>query len=299
MYPAINSTLYSVLLTYSRETITSVRYNAESLLLICRQQCSTVAMDTVSDAEWSRQARANLTLNVGMRAAEPAPDVVLSSPDVRLLKLASPELERLVLQQYSQHHHHHQQQQHQQQESSMDRGLTLDVVANEEYTRGFVDALFEVHAQRQADCNPAVCRSTTSTSTTPAATSYVVHGTPYQAAFCHAVAAGRDDVAFSDTPPLSPLDSPRQVDDECSRLERKRARNRQAAMRCRNRKLERIDQLQSQADQLRAANAKLSDEVNHLRAMVSKLRQEVLLHADCQLAVSLPPRTTVFDNNIR
>jgi len=254
-------------------------------------------MDTVSDAEWLRQRRANLTLNVGMRAADAAPDVVLSSPDVRLLKLASPELERLVLQQYSQHHHQHHHHQQQQQESSADRGLTLDVVANEQYTRGFVDALFEAHAQRQVDCNPAVSRS--NTSTTPAATSSVVHGAPYQADFSHAVAAGHDHLAFSDTPPLSPVDSSLQVDDDSTRLERKRARNRQAAMRCRNRKLERIEQLQSQADQLRAANAKLVDVVKQLREMVNKLRQEVLLHADCQLTVTLPLRTSVFDSNIR
>jgi len=298
VYYTQSYTLLSVSLADVVEKLfTSVSYNAENLLLVCcRRQYSPVAMATVSDAEWLRQRRANLTLNVGTRAADPAPDAVLSSPDVRLLKLASPELERLVLQQYSQHHqhyHHHQQQQ----ESSADRGLTLDVVANEQYSRGFVDALFEAHAQRQADCNPAVCRSTTST--IPAVTASVVRAAPYQADFCHAVAVGRDDLAFSDTPPSSPVDTSLPVDDERTRLERKRARNRQAAMRCRNRKLERIDQLQSQADQLRAANARLVDEVKQLRGMVNKLRQEVLLHADCQLTVTLPLRTSAFDSNVR
>ena len=81
----------------------------------------------------------------------------------------------------------------------------------------------------------------------------------------------------------------RASDDQSARLERKRARNRLAASRCRNRKLERIDQLQSQADRLRAANARLADEVRQLRETVRQLRREVLQHVGCQLDVSTVP----------
>jgi len=79
-------------------------------------------MDAVSNAEWSRRMRSTLTLDLPGRAVapstvDPVSNVVLSSPDVRLLKLASPELERLVLQQYNYHHlHQHYQQQQQQQQ---------------------------------------------------------------------------------------------------------------------------------------------------------------------------------------
>jgi len=106
--------------------------------------------------------RPSMTLDLaGSRLADPASDAVLSSPDVRLLKLATPELERLVLQQYRQPHHHHQPHQ---QNSSKDRQLTLDVAVTDEDARGFVDVQLEVHGQRQPDCDSAVIRSTTQTS---------------------------------------------------------------------------------------------------------------------------------------
>ena len=102
-----------------------------------------------------------MTLDLrGSPAVDPSSEAVLSSPDVRLLKLATPELERLVLQQYThlQQRHH----QHQQLSSSKDRRTTLDVVqpASEDDARGFVDVLLEVHGQRQMDRDPTVSRST-------------------------------------------------------------------------------------------------------------------------------------------
>jgi len=253
-------------------------------------------MDTVSDADWSRQTRRGLTLDVGLRSADPARDVVLSSPDVRLLKLASPELERLVLQQYSLSHRHQQQE-----ESSKDCHLTFSVVATDEYAREFADAVLDLHAQRQTDGDLLVGGSTTVTTsatslqTLAAATSSVVYGTPH---LYHAVTAGpgSDRVTFSDTPPMSPANLARPSDDERSRLELKRQRNRLAATRCRNRKLERIEQLQKQADRLRAVNAKLVGEVNQLRETVNQLRQDLLLHADCQLA---PLGTSAFESTVR
>jgi predicted RNase H-like nuclease (RuvC/YqgF family) len=76
------------------------------------------------------------------------------------------------------------------------------------------------------------------------------------------------------------------VEQERIKLERKRARNRVAATRCRNRKLERIDRLQEQADQLRATNARLAAEVLRLRETVGRLRLDVQMHAGCQPAAS-------------
>ena len=110
----------------------------------------------------SRRTRPPMTLDLrGTSAVDPASEAVLSSPDVRLLKLATPELERLVLQQYT---HLQQRHQHQQQvSSSKDRRTTLDVVQpanDEDDARGFVDVLLEVDGQRQMDCDPTVSRST-------------------------------------------------------------------------------------------------------------------------------------------
>lgn len=272
------------------------------MVLVCCLQCSPAGdMDAVSNGECSRLMRPTLTLDLEVRAADQLSDVVLSSPDVGLLKLASPELEKLVLQQYNYYHHHQQQQLQQLEDTSR---LTLDRATTEQYARGFVDALLELHAQRQTDCDSAVGPRTSAASLkTAAARSSVVCAAQRHTGFSQAVAAGpgtsgSDHVTFSDTPPTSPIDLARDADDERARLERKRARNRLAATRCRNRKLERIDQLQNQADRLRAANAKLASEVKQLREIVSKLRQDVLLHSDCQLAVTLPPRTSVFDSSV-
>lgn len=185
----------------------------------------------------------------------------------------------------------------------------MDLVPADEYARGFVDALLELHAQRQtdADCTTLGPRSSVvKTSATPR--SSVFHATtqhhadvskastaPHTTSGCSAEHA----TLSSDTPPVSPVELAQpavdhnDVDDERARLERKRARNRLAATRCRNRKLERIEQLQTQADRLRAVNAKLIDDVKQLRETVEKLRHEVLLHSDCQLGpVSSPPRTS-------
>jgi len=247
----------------------------------------SVAMDTVSEVDWSRRMRPTtltLDMGLGLLAADQVSDVVLSSPDVRLLKLESPELEKLVLQQYN---NCHQQQQQQQQESSK---LALDVAATEDYARGFVDALLELHAQRQTDVDSTVGpRTSTASFQTAAARSSVVNVTEHHPDFSQTVVAG-SCATFCDTPPMSPADD---ADEERVRLERKRARNRLAAMRCRNRKLERIEQLQSQADRLRAANVKLANEVKQLRETVNRLRQDVLLHADCQL----PARTSLLGCN--
>ena len=56
-------------------------------------------------------------------------------------------------------------------------------------------------------------------------------------------------------------------------MERKRARNRVAASKCRMRKLERIAVLDHQAGQLRADNDELRNIAEKLKAQVSSLKQ--------------------------
>jgi len=223
-----------------------------------------------------------------MQPADQVFNVRLSSPDVQLLKLASPELEKLVLQQYDYY---------QQLQSKDTSKLGLDAAAGDDYTRSFVDAFIELRAYQPTDCEEAVGHRTSAAASTfqTDAVRASVCSTQTHTGYCQTVAAGprtsaSDHVTFSDTPPTSPMNL---ADDERIRQERKRARNRVAAMRCRNRKLERIKQLQSQADRLRAANLKLANDVIQLRETVSKLREDVLLHADCQL--TMPPLTLISD----
>merc|ERR1711941_235433 len=69
------------------------------------------------------------------------------------------------------------------------------------------------------------------------------------------------------------------------KLERKRARNREAAARCRKRKLERISNLDERVNELKEENADLASVVKRLRASVCQLKQEVMDHVanGCQI----------------
>ena len=61
-------------------------------------------------------------------------------------------------------------------------------------------------------------------------------------------------------------------------VERKRARNRVAASKCRMRKLERIAVLDNQANQLRSENEQLAKLADKLRSQVYTLKQELRWH---------------------
>jgi len=64
------------------------------------------------------------------------------------------------------------------------------------------------------------------------------------------------------------------------KLERKRMRNRMAASKCRKRKLERIAQLDERVKQLKAENADLAAVVKKMKTSVASLKQEVIEHAN-------------------
>lgn len=80
---------------------------------------------------------------------------------------------------------------------------------------------------------------------------------------------------LSNTPPISPID---MVQQEAIKLARKRARNRLAATRCRNRKLERIARLQERVDDLRQQNVQLMSTASELRDIVGRVRHEIHTH---------------------
>ena len=69
-------------------------------------------------------------------------------------------------------------------------------------------------------------------------------------------------------------------------IERKRARNRAAATKCRLRKLERISVLDKEAAELRAANDALTSDNERLRDQVSRLQQELRWHLNHGCPVS-------------
>jgi len=69
------------------------------------------------------------------------------------------------------------------------------------------------------------------------------------------------------------------------KLERKRMRNRMAASKCRKRKLERISQLESKVKDLKGENSELANVVKKLKESVYVLKQEVIDHVNngCQI----------------
>jgi len=74
---------------------------------------------------------------------------------------------------------------------------------------------------------------------------------------------------------LGPIDMESQ---EKIKLERKRLRNRQAAAKCRKRKLERISQLDDRVQQLKTENSDLAAVVKKMKASVANLKQEIMEH---------------------
>ncbi|XP_058493516.1 transcription factor jun-D [Solea solea] len=244
---------------------------------------------------------------------------MLSSPDLGLLKLASPELERLIIQ---------------------SNGMVTTtptssqflypktVTEEQEFAEGFVKALEDLHKQNQlsgeaqtnsldlgANIAPVtiqpdlpVYTNLNSYGTGPLGTTvnYSTDTVPFPPPPPHHLGAAAavpppqtelspplqllkeepqtvpDVQSFGESPPLSPIDMDTQ---ENVKAERKRLRNRIAASKCRRRKLERISRLEDKVKTLKSHNTDLASTAGLLREQVSQLKQKVLSHVNsgCQL----------------
>lgn len=80
---------------------------------------------------------------------------------------------------------------------------------------------------------------------------------------------------LGDTPPLSPIN---MDDQEQIKLERKRARNRMAARKCRTRKLEQIATLEIRVNELKSQNAVLASSASALKGEVVQLERQLREH---------------------
>ncbi|MBN3292933.1 JUN factor, partial [Polypterus senegalus] len=268
----------------------------------------------------------SLTLNLSDPASSLKPHLrakaseLLTSPDVGLLKLASPELERLIIQ------------------SSNGMITTTPTptqflypknVTDEQegFAEGFVRALAELHHQNMPGSGPAAPQTTGGNSgnsppTFSASLEPPVYanlstfnpgtmGTSVAAAAAPAPAytygpaphmtpqlpmphprlqALKEEPQTvpempGETPPLSPIDMESQ---ERIKAERKRMRNRIAASKCRKRKLERISRLEDKVKTLKSQNSELASTANMLREQVAQLKQKVMNHVNsgCQLMLT-------------
>ncbi|XP_053614266.1 transcription factor Jra [Plodia interpunctella] len=190
----------------------------------------------------------------GKRSRIAAP--VLSSPDLQLLKLGSPELEKMIIQ----------------------NGMITTPTPNaalfptlapteeqEMYARPFVEALDKLHHNDPQLATPLGRRV------------YADLDRPLERYPTPVVKDEPQTVpSAASSPPLSPIDMDTQ---ERIKLERKRQRNRVAASKCRRRKLERISKLEEKVKILKGENAELAQMVVKLKDHVHRLKQQVLEHA--------------------
>uniref|UniRef100_A0A8C6WGF1 JunB proto-oncogene, AP-1 transcription factor subunit a n=1 Tax=Neogobius melanostomus TaxID=47308 RepID=A0A8C6WGF1_9GOBI len=100
------------------------------------------------------------------------------------------------------------------------------------------------------------------------------------------------DMHSSDSsPPMSPIDMENQ---ERIKAERKRLRNRLAASKCRRRKLERIARLEDKVKGLKTDNAGLSNTASLLREQVAQLKQKVMTHVSSGCHLMLAPKVKSY-----
>lgn len=235
---------------------------------------------------------------------------ILSSPDLGLLKLASPELERLIIQSNGMVTTT---------PTSSQFMYPKTVTDEQEFAEGFVKALEDLHKQNQlnatgqtnldlgANVAPVavpldlpVYTNLNSYGSGPLGTTvnYATDTVPFPPPPPHHFGGAPEisrvqtskeepqtvpDVqSFGESPPLSPIDMDSQ---ERIKAEKKRLRNRIAASKCRRRKLERISRLEDKVTTLKNHNTDLASTASLLREQVAQLKQKVLTHVNsgCQL----------------
>jgi len=272
--------------------------------------------------------RQNLTLD--LNSASPKKNKVqnlLTSPDVQMLKLTSPELEKFLSQNPSL-------------ATPTPSGYVFPKSVTEEqmmYAKGFEEALEKIKYQE----NFAPTTDTVTAANTLVTLSSGQTQQEHQSALHLPLSLPNTSLSLTALAPNNPLSRPnsgasgsydsdtyqlpegsvavkikdepddRSVDDEDDeesllspagagvspidmesqekiKLERKRLRNRQAAAKCRKRKLERISLLDDRVAQLKTENTDLAAVVKKMKSSVASLKQEVLDHVNsgCEIRMS-------------
>ncbi|XP_072383085.1 transcription factor Jun [Diabrotica undecimpunctata] len=195
-----------------------------------------------------KNMKKNLTLDLNQKKLSlPTTSGLLSSPDLNLLKVDTPELESMIL------------------ANGMTNTPTPSLLfpravtaEQEKFAGGFVEALSHLHnsnSQQGSDSNSS---------------------TIYNDSFIPHIKEEPQTVPnINQSPPMSPVDMEYQ---ERMKLERKRQRNRLAASKCRSRKLERISKLEDKVKLLKCENVELGSIVNQLKETVGLLKLEVIEH---------------------
>lgn len=270
-----------------------------------------------------RGTKRPMTLDLNSpKSKKPRGTALLTSPDLHMLKLESPELEKLIIQQHG---------------MVGLQGQCMYPKGGDPYSRDFPDALGGLQQQQQQPsfnnlyqhhppqslqsdmgCGLMPPMSTMVDSygyPQPPATSLngtcnnpMVSSTMVSSTNCSypPVSMGGGNGYYSMEPAISIKEEPQTVpcasppdpptspidmeDQEKMKLERKRLRNRIAASKCRRRKLERIARLEDKVAHLKSENADLQSHVTRLKEHVCHLKQQVLDHvrSGCDILVTHP-----------
>jgi len=276
--------------------------------------------------------RQNLTLD--LNSASPKKNKVqnlLTSPDVQMLKLTSPELEKFLSQNPSLAT-----------PTPSSYGFPKSVTEEQmDYAKGFEEALEKMHYQGNFGPNTDTVTAANTLVTLSSGQSGQQDQQSAQSALHLPLSLPNTSLSLTSLTPNNPLSRPnsgasgsydsdtyqlpegsvsvkikdepddRSVDDEDDeesllspggagvspidmetqekiKLERKRLRNRQAAAKCRKRKLERISLLDDRVAQLKTENTDLAAVVKKMKSSVAALKQEVLDHVNsgCEIRMS-------------
>lgn len=250
---------------------------------------------------------ATLELNPGKRrkpmynASVTAPPV-LTSPDLQVLKLVSPELEKIIIN-----------------NAALPTPTPSSILyptkattEQEQFAKGFDEALLSMHEKDNINKmhithnnnnnnistsnNNSSSNSSNSSNSTVAS---VAASVPTTGGHTNTMSGG--DITYTDldsypgvikeepqtvpqSPPVSPIDMENQ---ERIKLERKRLRNRVAASKCRKRKLERISKLEDKVKDLKTQNTELCSIVFNLKQHVIQLKQQVIEHHNSGCTITL------------
>ncbi|KAF0751750.1 transcription factor AP-1 [Aphis craccivora] len=211
---------------------------------------------------------------------------LLTSPDLRMLKFSSPELERFYISQQTALGHI----------NTPTPSLFPKSVTEEQemYAQPFVEALKCLHHNN--DSNSATQVEIPMTSSGSNSSEYqsepqysvLMTSNDFSNIIPHHVIKEEPQTVpsvTSSSPPMSPINMESQ---EKIKLERKRQRNRVAASKCRRRKLERIAKLEDKVKVLKNENSELTTVLNRLLEQICQLKQTVVehMHNGCEFAVN-------------
>ncbi|XP_063699397.1 transcription factor Jra [Culicoides brevitarsis] len=206
---------------------------------------------------------------------------VLDSPDIQKLGLATPDIEKFILNNPT--------------GILQTPGVGMNftpkaTIEQEEFVSGFDQVLNDIRIKNEANNsnnNNNQTNSNTSISTsvtTVTTTSNMSGGGIIYADSVPLATIKEEPQTVPQSPPVSPIDMENQ---ERIKLERKRQRNRVAASKCRKRKLERISKLEDKVKNLKSENAELGAVISGLKQHVFKLKQQVIEHVKSGCSVNL------------